>query len=58
MLDVKKGYISMANNKFATDNYKHRASTHQIVTGRSFMIDKFIREKLDRKEKFSFEDVV
>ncbi len=58
MMDVKKGYVSMANNKFASDNYKHRSSIQQAVTGRSFMIDKLIREKIDKKEKFDFQDVI
>lgn len=43
ILDPKKGYFSLANNKFATNNYKHRSSIHQITTGRAFRLDKIIR---------------
>ena len=33
----------MCNNKFTSNNFKYRASTHQIATGRSFTLDKLIR---------------
>lgn len=58
MLDPKKGYFALGNNKFASNNYKHRSSIHQVVTGRSFTIDKFIRSKIEKKEKFSFQDMM
>jgi acyl-homoserine lactone acylase PvdQ len=41
--DPKKGYFSMANNKFASNNYKHRSSLHQLTTGRSWILDKLIQ---------------
>jgi hypothetical protein len=57
VVDPKKGYLALCNNKFASNNYKHRSSIHQLVTGRAFTLNKLISEKISKKEKFSFEDV-
>lgn len=57
MLDPKKGYFSMANNKFVSDNYKHRSSLQQLTTGRSWVLDKLIQEKIQKKEKFTFDNM-
>lgn len=48
-IDPKRGYFCLGNNKFASNNYKHRSSIHEIVTGRAFTMDKLIREKIDKK---------
>lgn len=34
----KKGYVSMANNKFAEDSFDTRSSIHEVSTGRSYRI--------------------
>lgn len=47
----------MGNNRFASDNYKYRSSLHEITTGRSYIIDKFIKDKINNKGKFDFEDM-
>jgi acyl-homoserine lactone acylase PvdQ len=38
-----KGYLGFANNKFASDNYEFRSTLHEIVTGRAFRLEKFIK---------------
>ena len=55
LLNPKKGYISMANNKFAEDSFVDRCSIHEISTGRSYRLDKFISEMIKRGEKFNHE---
>jgi hypothetical protein len=57
VFDREEGYVSMANNRFVSDNYKYRSSLHEITTGRAYYLDKIIRERIGRKQKFSFEDI-
>jgi penicillin amidase len=42
MRNPKKGYVSMANNKFAVDSFDSRTSIHEASTGRSYRIQKMI----------------
>jgi hypothetical protein len=37
-----KGYVSMANNKFAEDSFDTRSSIHELSTGRSYRLEKII----------------
>ncbi len=53
----KKGYVSMANNKFAEDSYDSRSSIHELSTGRSYRLQKLITEKIKNKHKFSHDDM-
>jgi len=45
----------MANNKFSTNNYKHRSSIHQITTGRAYRLNNLIKNKIKKGDKFNFE---
>ena len=58
VVNPKKGYFSMCNNKFTSNNFKHRSSIHQIVTGRAFTLDKMISDKISKKEKFNFKTMM
>ena len=55
--DFKKGYVSLANNRFASDNFKHRSSLHEIVTARSYRISNMIEERIAKKHKFNFDSM-
>lgn len=50
----KRGYISMANNKFAEDSFDTRSSIHELSTGRSYRLQKIITQKIKNKHKFNF----
>lgn len=55
--DPKRGYISMANNKFAEDSFASRTSIHEISTGRSYRIDNILKNKIQEGHKFTHEDM-
>jgi hypothetical protein len=56
LIDPKRGYVSMCNNRFASDHYQFRSSLHEITTGRSYRLDKVIRERIAEGGKFDLED--
>ena len=49
IINPKKGYLAMANNKFVSDNFKYGSSVHQLVTGRAFTLNKIIQDKIGKK---------
>lgn len=51
----ERGYISMANNKFAEDSFDSRSSIHEVSTGRSYRIDNLIRQGIANNTKFTIE---
>lgn len=53
----KRGYVSMANNKFAEDSFSSRTSIHEISTGRSYRLDKILSSKIKSGHKFTHEDM-
>lgn len=55
LMDPKRGYVSMCNNRFASDNFEFRSSLHEITTGRAYRIDKVLSEGISKGEKFDFE---
>ena len=55
LTNPKKGYVCMANNKFAEDSFVDRCSIHEISTGRSYRLEKIITDKIKKGEKFNFE---
>ena len=44
----KKGFVSMANNKFAEDSFIERSSIHELSTGRSYRLHQYITEKISK----------
>lgn len=54
-MDPKRGYVSMCNNRFASDHFDLRSSLHEITTGRAYRIDKVLREGIAAGKKFNFE---
>lgn len=56
LLNPKKGFVSMCNNRFASDNFEFRSSLHEIVTGRSYRLETLIKDKIKKGEKFNFKD--
>jgi acyl-homoserine lactone acylase PvdQ len=42
LFNPSKGYISMANNRFASNAFEFRSSLHEIVTGRAYRIQNLI----------------
>lgn len=58
MYNPAKGYISMANNRFALDSYDVRASMHEIVPGRAYRIHNIFEDKIAQGHKFTFQDMI
>ena len=56
LFNPSKGYASMANNKFAEDSFDLRGSIHEQTTGRAYRLQKIISEKIEKGEKFTFDD--
>lgn len=56
LFDNKRGYIAMCNNRFVSDHFAHRSSLHEIVTGRSYRLDKIISQRISKGEKFDLQD--
>jgi acyl-homoserine lactone acylase PvdQ len=56
LIDPKKGYVAMCNNRFVSDHFEFRSSLHEIVTGRIYRLDKVIKEKIGNGHKFDLED--
>lgn len=42
----EKGYLALANNKFAEDSFDTRSSIHELTTGRAYRLEKFITGKI------------
>lgn len=42
LVNPKKGYVAMCNNRFASDHFELRSSLHEIVTGRSYRLHNII----------------
>lgn len=40
LINPKKGYVYMANNKYAEDSLDDRSSIHELSTGRSYRLEK------------------
>lgn len=57
LVDPKKGYIVVANNNFATQNYKNHINLNQFATSRSLRITQMIESFISQGKKISVRDV-
>lgn len=48
----------MTNNKFASDNYAHRASLHEVSNGRSYRLEELLTTAMQQGKKFTLEDMM
>lgn len=58
IVNPKKGYVAMTNNKMTSNNYVYQTNMHEISNGRSARLDQIINSKIAKGEKFTFEDMM